>query len=510
MSLIEQIIGEAKANNIFLYVRDGQLAFIAEKGGFPSDLKAKISKYKKEITTSLLQMQQPSSEVAPFSLLTDDERKVIVGQGYEDAYPLSALQAGMIFHVQLGRFSGVYHDIMAKYVVCPWNRDCFAQAIAECIQEQPILRTGFRLTGERPLQHVHATMATPLEVQDLRHLSAEEQDQYIKRWKAEYTHFVFDWDKGPLFHVHIFLRTDDSFEFVLSFHHAVLDGWSRAALETMLYNRYLRLLRGEQPEPIKVDWTYREFIALEQQVLNNPSAKAYFMSMLEDAPTEQLPRTKNPKAERTQKDAVVEPVLGMSGGLIEVAKQLGVPVQSVLLAAHYKVLSTVSGRSRVVSCVTHNGRPERADAERGLGLFLNGLPVCLDLGSGTWRDLIKHVAKTVTASLEYRRYPLARIQQDTGWLFDEVIFDYTHFHVYNELTVNAAQPLELLGNTMFAESNFNLVIDSSRGTNDNTIEFALRYNSQVLDDDFVARLSSYYANSFRLMLDSVDQPHTAQ
>ena len=29
MSLIEQIIGEANANNITLYIKDGQLAFIA-------------------------------------------------------------------------------------------------------------------------------------------------------------------------------------------------------------------------------------------------------------------------------------------------------------------------------------------------------------------------------------------------------------------------------------------------------------------------------------------------
>src|SRR3954469_2320249 len=106
MSLIEQIIDEAKANNIFLYVKDGQLAFIAEQGGFPSELKTKIGKYKKEITSSLLTMQGASrSDIAPFSLLTEYERGVIAKEGYDDAYPLSALQAGMVFHTQMERSS---------------------------------------------------------------------------------------------------------------------------------------------------------------------------------------------------------------------------------------------------------------------------------------------------------------------------------------------------------------------------------------------------------------------
>ena len=40
------------------------------------------------------------AELEPFALLTDEERNAL-GDVYEDAYPMSALQSGMVFHTQL-------------------------------------------------------------------------------------------------------------------------------------------------------------------------------------------------------------------------------------------------------------------------------------------------------------------------------------------------------------------------------------------------------------------------
>ena len=155
--------------------------------------------------------------------------------------------------------------------------------------EHPVLRTGFLLDRERPLQVVHRSIELPLEVADLRGQSAEEQEQYLAEWMERHKRHVFDWERGPLFQVHIFLRTDDSFQFVLSFHHSVLDGWSRAVLTTELYNRYERLLSGGELEEAEVDWTYRDFVAQEQRAVEETAAGQYFRRMLEDAPAQRLP-----------------------------------------------------------------------------------------------------------------------------------------------------------------------------------------------------------------------------
>jgi hypothetical protein len=130
---------------------------------------------------------------------------------------------------------------------------------------------------------------------------------------------VFDWERGPLFHVDIFRRTEESFQFVLSFHHAMLDGWSRAVLTTELYNRYERLLSGGELKTAEVEWTYRDFVAQEQRVSEDPAAKRYFAEMLEEAPALQLPRLKGARgAEVPGHDSLaVEAFAPLSGGLIQ-------------------------------------------------------------------------------------------------------------------------------------------------------------------------------------------------
>jgi amino acid adenylation domain-containing protein len=447
-------------------------------------------------------------QLEPWALLTAAEREELAESYiYEDAYPMSTLQTGMVFHTQLEQFSGVYHDIVVEHVKCVWDQARFEQALRACVEEHPVLRTVFRLDGERPLQLVRRAVDLPLEVIDLREQA--EAEQQVQEWLEARKRHEFDWEQGPLWQLSIFLRTGESFQFVLSFHHAVLDGWSRAVLTTELYNRYQQLLRGEEPELAPTDWTYREFIAQEQRALADDAARQYFTRLLEAAPSEQLPRLQTRATERSQGQIVVEPFTPLSARLLDLARDLGVPVQVILLAVHFKVLSTMSGHSKAVTAVIHNGRPETTGAERSLGLYLNSLPQALELADGTWRNLINEVAQLNAASMSYRGYPLSKIQQDLGWSFAEVLFNYTHFHVYSDLTTDTEQQVESLGSAAFEQTNFDLAVSVSRGLDD-TMLLTLAYNGQVFDQEMIDRLGQYYVNGFESLLEGLDKPHHAK
>src|SRR5437016_5843184 len=205
MNQVSELLDTLRKKDVRLGLNaDGDLRVQGEKNQLNDGLIAGLRKHKAALIAVL-------KANLPFGLLTDDERSQL-GNGYEDAYPMSALQAGMVFHTQLEQFSGVYHDIMAEHVRCPWERGCFEQALAGCIDEQPILRTGFRLDGERPLQHVHRRIELPLEVEDLRGWREEEQERHLGEWRERRKRHAFDWQRGPLFQISIFLRTEESFE----------------------------------------------------------------------------------------------------------------------------------------------------------------------------------------------------------------------------------------------------------------------------------------------------------
>src|SRR6185369_8981338 len=94
-----------------------------------------------------------------------------------------------------------------------------------------------------------------------------------------------------------------------------------------------------------------------------------------------------------------------------VSRLAGVPIKSVLLAAHLRVMSLLSGQADVTTGLVTNGRVEEIDGERVLGLFLNTLPLRLKLGGGTWLNLVRETFEAEKELMPHRRYPMVQLQK---------------------------------------------------------------------------------------------------
>ncbi|NQZ11450.1 MAG: amino acid adenylation domain-containing protein, partial [Algicola sp.] len=464
--------------------------------------------------------QDSVATVAAFELLTEHERALIldgdIDDNVEDAYPLSTLQAGMVFHTQFAGFNGVYHDINAEHIGCPWDQPLFAQALTDCMAAHPILRSRYQLSGTRALQLVYRQVALPLVVEDICQMDEDAQQHYLQQWQQNHQCHEFDWVQGPLFQVNIFRRTEKSFAFALSFHHSLLDGWSRASLTTTLYNRYRSLLALKQQAgteentpvlaPMRHETIYRQYIASELRALKSETARDYFIDMLVDAPSQQLPVLRAVSDDDSTYGTVqVAAFNPRSAQLIALAANLGVPVPVVLQALHFKVLACVSGHVDVMSNVVNNGRPEIDGGEQALGLFLNSLPMVVNLKPGSWRDLINQVMNISNHNITHRHYPLARISQDSGLTFTEVLFNYTHFHVFDQITeVDSSEAMTLLDSSGFEQTNYHFTVDMQRGTGDNGIALHFNYDSARYSEAFIAKMGDYFVRAADALLNDVD------
>ena len=313
----------------------------------------------------------------PFALLTEEERAAL-GDEYEDAYPMSALQAGMVFHTQLEGFTGIYHDIMAEHVSCPWDEELFERALAACIEEHPVLRTGFLLDGSAPCRSSTGTSSCRWRWKTCAASPQKSRSSTSPRWTEQHKRLRLRLAARP----------------ALPSPHLPANGRELPVRPQLPPLRPRRLEPGRVHTPSSTtatsacsragSWTRQRRTGhtatsspRSSASLADAEAKEYFAAMLEDAPAQQLPRAQDRRRCRTVASAQTRCCRGftpLSGRLIELARQLGVPAQSVLLAAHFKVLSTMSGQTRAVTCITHNGRPESAGGERSLGLYLNSLP----------------------------------------------------------------------------------------------------------------------------------------
>ncbi len=392
----------------------------------------------------------------PFALVTEADRRRLP-PGLEDAYPLTQLQAGMLFHSELDPESAVYHDLHSFRLRTRYDADLLAAVIGQVTRRHPVLRTSFALSGfTEPLQLVQAEVAPPLVCEDLRHLPAEARNAAVAAWLQAEVHRPFDWTRPPLVRFHAHRLEDAAFQLTLSFHHSVLDGWSAATLLTDLFRRYKALLDGEAPAAeTALASTFREYVELERHTLESAEARDFWRRLLTDAESTTLPRRTGPQPGATGVFMVkASPPADVADRLRRLARSAAVPLKSVLLAAHIRVLSYLTGRPDPVTGVVSHGRPERSDGEQVLGLFLNTLPFPFRL-SGTWTSLAQEAFDLERRSLPFRRFPLAELQREHGGapLF-EAVFNFLHYHVYRG-TVGASG-IEVLEGSGYEETNFPL------------------------------------------------------
>jgi amino acid adenylation domain-containing protein len=88
-------------------------------------------------------MLRETKSAAPFALVSDTDRQKLP-RGMEDAYPLTRLQAGMLFHTRYSPHTAVYHDIDIFHVQAKLEVTALRQAIQKSVARHPVLRTSFR------------------------------------------------------------------------------------------------------------------------------------------------------------------------------------------------------------------------------------------------------------------------------------------------------------------------------------------------------------------------------
>ncbi|HVS00463.1 MAG TPA: amino acid adenylation domain-containing protein, partial [Thermoanaerobaculia bacterium] len=369
-----------------------------------------------------------------------------------------------------------------------------------------ILRTSFAMNGySEPLQLVHRDALLPLVIEDVRHLDPTEQEAVIDRLVAREKIDRFDLTKAPQLRFHVFLRSDETYQFTLAENHAIFDGWSLHSTLAEIFELYLS---GGAPEPLPpLELTYREFIRLEREALASQETQAYWRHFLEEAEPVELPRWpaewRRPGARRVATvDVSISPEL--TAGLKRVARQAAVPLKSVLLAAHCKVLSLLAGKPDVITGVVSNGRLEENEGDQVRGLFLNTLPLRLRVPEG-WRELIRAAFQAEQEMLPHRRYPFGALQRQWGERpLYEIAFNFIRFHVVRDLMRSGH--LEILGFKKAEGGNFKLQAHFGLDLEQQGIGLELEYDSHEAAAVQVRDIAELYLRTLTAMTMDSSEP----
>src|SRR6266852_5648790 len=192
---------------------------------------------------------------------------------FQDVYPLSPLQQGMLYHSLSARRPGV--DI--EQILCTLREKldvaAFERAWQRAAQRHEILRTSFHWEGlPEPRQEVHRSVRIPLEQEDWRGLSAPELAWRFEDFLNADRQRGCDLTAAPLMRLTLLRTGETTFRLVWTFHHLLLDGRAVVLLLNEIFALTEAFSRGEDleltpPRPYRayIDWLQRLDLSQAEQ-----------------------------------------------------------------------------------------------------------------------------------------------------------------------------------------------------------------------------------------------------
>ncbi|MER7419919.1 condensation domain-containing protein [Micromonospora peucetia] len=429
-------------------------------------------------------------EYQPFSLLDPYDRALMPAEVC-DAWPTSVLQVGLIYLSEASGDPRLYQDLIGVEVTGPFDEALFTAALDELCGRHQALRSSFDLGGfSVPAQLLWSSVDPPLTVE---YATTAEP---VVRWRETQLSQAIDWGRPPVLRCHV-VALDGCFHVTLTLHHALLDGWSYARLCYELLALYDAKLTGRPADlPLPPASGQREFLRLEREAIDNREA-ADFWHAEADVPGLLLDRGRFGGAADPREMLTFDVGETLLEGLRAVAGTIGVPLKSLVLGCHVRALSTWTGRDRdVVTGLTVNGRPEIAGADLLVGLFLNTVPIRVPVVPEDQVELCRSALAAEQRGMRHRRYPLAMIEQRLGRPPFDTAFNFTHFHVYDQLEqLTAIRPGTWWA---FDKASFPFMVDFMINSRDLGTAVAVAYDPDLFDKAQVTTYLELYRGALHV------------
>ncbi|MEB3358049.1 MAG: amino acid adenylation domain-containing protein [Synechococcales bacterium] len=419
-----------------------------------------------------------------------------LSRNIQTIYPATPMQQGMLFHSAYAAEAGIYVEQLQFTLDGVVDLDALRQAWQQLVEQNDVLRTCFVWQRTQTLQVVLKQVDLPWYHHDWQHIPEEEQQQQLREWLQQDQQTVFDTAKAPLMRFTLITLGQHHHQFIWTYHHALLDGWSLSMLMQDLLANYQA---GGQPRP-HPRRPYQTYVAWLQQQ-NQETVETYWRQKLSGfntlTPLPLQDRENTPASDFYEYEHLLS--VGLTEELQVWVRQQRISLATLIYGVWGILLSRYSDESDVVFGITVSGRDILLNGvEEMVGLFINTLPLRITLSSDdSGETFLKQLQRDLQDLQNYSHMPLVEIQR---------LSELSH-NLFNTLVVIENYPIDqalheyrqtlpIKSVAVSERTNYplNLVVIPGKQL---SLNFA--YNSKLFPAQTIERL----ANHFKVLLQAI-------
>nr|WCR32674.1 calpinactam synthetase [Mortierella alpina] len=445
-------------------------------------------------------------DLLPLIDLSQDDIDHIVGiipggvANIQDIYGLSPLQDGILFHHMMATQGDPY---LLVGCVAFDNRalvDRYLTAFQAIVDRHDILRTAIVWENvSTPAQVVLRQAALSITEHSLDPADGLIVDQLRQRYDAR-RHRI-DLNSAPLCRFVMAQDTDRRWIVLQLLHHIVGDHSTMDIVEEEIE----AILNG-RADSLPAPQPYRNLIAQARMGVSAEEHETFFRKMLHDVDTPSLPYGLSDLHGEGGNITQARTMLpqDLNDKLRGFAKHLGVSLASLCHLAWAQVIASTSGQKQVVFGTVLFGRMQGGSgSDRAMGLFINTLPLRVDVEDVSVMDSVRRVQTDLASLLEHEHASLALAQRcssvPSGTPLFSAILNYRH----NAAPVKEARAdtgMEVIGGN--ERDNFPL------GLSVEDFGTALGLTTQVVEPYDPSRICGYMQQALQSLADALD--HTPE
>ncbi|TWP50723.1 amino acid adenylation domain-containing protein [Lentzea tibetensis] len=425
----------------------------------------------------------------PLARLDQEACDRIARGDVEDVYPLTPMQAGMVFH-GLTQADGVYFQQTS--FILDGDVDELAESWQAVVDRTPVLRSSVVWEGvPEPLQVVHAGPVLPVTKLDWTGVSDEQRRTRLRALIEEDKALGLDLTVAPLMRIALARLSATEVQVLWTFHHVLLDGWS-------VFQVLSDVLGGPVDRP-----PFRDYVEwLRRQ--DDDLAEQHWSDVLGDfAEPTALPFDRQPTCQHaasTSQRLRISLNEEESAALYAFARRQQLTAGTIVQGAWAMLLARYSGRDDVCFGSTVSGRPvDLPGVDDITGIFINTLPVRIGVDNAApvagW---LRGVQEAQASSRRFEHLPLTKLHALSGVaggvnLFDSAVV-FENYPV-DGLKLRAVEAAELtsfaLSATVYPEAELRIL---------------LGYEPSLFDERTVRRLGEHLRALLLGIVDDADRP----